>query len=375
MEKFSQYRDPATGIQPFLTPVPPHAASTIAQVLFVLGFVVGTLRTLVVLTIALVYSILQLLVYPLKPISSVYDLVVHVITAVLGRISLLILGIAWIKVETVSRKRGRPSASKEVWSPKAGDIIVSNWTSWIEIVWLAIRFNPVFVLGVAEPPVPSTASLSSVPGRKTGTGSAAISSPAKTPSAKAPIVGFVPVSLLKAISSCGKPPLSLDEASIKPQRLDDIRRSKSRPIAVFPELTSSNGRALLRFANVFGDQSSVPIKGYNVFVMCVRYDPPTNFSPTLTLSIPSSYNPLRHIFQLSRSFSFSQTPFIRLLAPSESPSSGAILASEFLTSSGDQASEACAVLISQIGKLKRVSQGWEDKISFLEFYARTKHVH
>jgi hypothetical protein len=34
----------------------------------------------------------------------------------------------------------------------------------------------------------------------------------------------------------------------------------------------------------------------------------------------------------------------------------------------DTLTEACSVLISQIGKLKRTGQGWEEKTSFLEFY-------
>jgi hypothetical protein len=61
---------------------------------------------------------------------------------------------------------------------------------------------------------------------------------------------------------------------------------------------------------------------------------------------------------------------IRLLAPSDSPSSQLFLTSEILTESSgeDQLAEACAALISQIGKMKRTGMGWEDKTSFLDFY-------
>ncbi|PSS37312.1 hypothetical protein PHLCEN_2v789 [Hermanssonia centrifuga] len=62
---------------------------------------------------------------------------------------------------------------------------------------------------------------------------------------------------------------------------------------------------------------------------------------------------------------------IRLLAPSESPSSGSFLASEF-SSGNDVLSEASAGLIAQIGKMKRVGMGWEDKAAFLEFYRARK---
>jgi len=34
----------------------------------------------------------------------------------------------------------------------------------------------------------------------------------------------------------------------------------------------------------------------------------------------------------------------------------------------DALSEAYAVLIAQIGKMKRTRMGWEDKVAFLDFY-------
>lgn len=60
---------------------------------------------------------------------------------------------------------------------------------------------------------------------------------------------------------------------------------------------------------------------------------------------------------------------IRLLAPSESPSSGSFLPSDFVSGrTADVLGECCAALIAQIGKMKRVGLGWEDKAAFLEFY-------
>ncbi len=38
----------------------------------------------------------------------------------------------------------------------------------------------------------------------------------------------------------------------------------------------------------------------------------------------------------------------------------------------DVLSEACAALIAQIGKMKRIGMGWEDKAAFLEFYQGKK---
>lgn len=33
----------------------------------------------------------------------------------------------------------RGDVCKSTWNPKAGDVIVTNWVSWIELVWLAVR--------------------------------------------------------------------------------------------------------------------------------------------------------------------------------------------------------------------------------------------
>lgn len=52
--------------------------------------------------------------------------------------------------------------------------------------------------------------------------------------------------------------------------LEDIRQAANSPVVVFPECTTSNGRGMLRFADVFKGVS-LPVKAYKVFVMCVRY--------------------------------------------------------------------------------------------------------
>ena len=104
-----------------------------------------------------------------------------------------------------------------------------------------------------------------------------------------------------------------------------------------------------------------------------RYDPPMSFTPSISHSIPSNVlNPFPHLFTLATTLA-PFTASIRLLAPSESPSSGAFLLSGILpngSDGGDLLTEASATLIAQAGKMKRISLGWEDKASFLEFYNR-----
>ena len=102
-----------------------------------------------------------------------------------------------------------------------------------------------------------------------------------------------------------------------------------------------------------------------------RIDPPTSLSPTISLSIPSSsFNPIPHLFSISSSL-LPHTISIRLLAPSDSPSSDSFNIEEIIsgTKRGDDAfTEACSILMSEIGRMKRTGMGWEEKSMFLDFY-------
>ncbi|KAI0772700.1 hypothetical protein BC629DRAFT_1639305 [Irpex lacteus] len=376
MEKFSAFRDPGTGIQPFLTPVPPVGSDALASVLLPFGYAAAAARTAAIAILTLLYvPLVQGILVIATPIPPLHRAARRVLTAIICRVILLLLGLWWIPVEVVTRKKGRNTKGGESWRPKAGDIIVSNWASWVDLIWLAFMFDPIFVLPVCEPPTTENATsrnsspITVTPGRRTGTGSAAISSPsARTPTPRSKVLGFKEVSLLSIVAATGTTPSTTSEHTTY-SSLETIRSKANRPIVVFPECTTSNGRGLLRFSNVFPN-IQVPVEKFEIFVMCVRYDPPTNLTPTLSHSIPSTtLNPLAHVFKLTTSL-VPLTMSIRLLAPSDSPSSASFLASDYASGlrSNDILSECCAALIAQIGKVKRVGLGWEDKTTFLEFY-------
>ncbi|OCH84179.1 hypothetical protein OBBRIDRAFT_786495 [Obba rivulosa] len=378
MEKFSGFQDPGTGIRPFIKLVPPIGSDTAATLLLPIRYVVGFVRTFLVIALGLLYAVaVQGVCLLLLPIPPLHRAAARVFTAIIVRLTLLLVGVLWIPVEIVTRKRGR-AKKVESWKPQAGDIIVSNWASWVEILWLAFRFNPIFVLPVSSADVPQaiprlSTPVTRTPGRRTGTGSAAISSPStRTPTPRVPIVGFRRVSLLSMLHATGYVPAPAHSGSTAPSSLEEIRSRADRPVVVFPECTTSNGRGMLRFAEVFRGVK-VPVTKFQVFVMSVRYDLPTAFTPTLALPIPSAFlNPLPHIWSLTTSLA-PLTPSIRLLVPSESPSSGSFLLSEFLTEENDEPlAELCALLIAQLGKMKKLGLGWEDKAAFLELYKTKK---
>lgn len=213
-------------------------------------------------------------------------------------------------------------------------------------------------------------------GRKTGTGSANITmpTPVSTARARAPIRGFKQVSLLRMISLTGRfPPFGEDSRGLK--SLDEIRKSAGRPVVVFPECTTSNGRALLQFADVFSTEVKVPVKGYSIYIVCIRYDPPTPMSQSLTLSIAPLDspvpNPMSHLFHISTSL-LPRSISIRLLPPSESPSSATFMVSDIIggtnavLADNEILRDSCEVLIAGMGKMKRTQLAWEDKGTLLE---------
>ncbi|OAX43876.1 hypothetical protein K503DRAFT_846896 [Rhizopogon vinicolor AM-OR11-026] len=370
MEKFSAFRDPGTGIQPFLAPVPSQESDFFATLLIPVRVIVAVLRVAVVIVLTLLHIVLvHVIGFLCRPFPPLQDLIVWLGTALLARLALYAVGFWWVPTELVVRKRGKFPENK--WNPRAGDLIVTNWSSWIEVLWLAYQYNPVFVLPVANAPTVLSSSrdaspISYTPGRRTGTGSAAISSVSRVSSSPEVIRGFRQVSLLEMVSSAGNTPSAPSSASV--HSLEDIRHSARRPVVVFPECTTSNGRSLLRFADVFNG-ANVPVMGYNIFLMCVRYDPPTPSQPSLSHSIPdTTLNPLRHLFKICTSLP-PQTITIRQLPLSESPSSQLFMVNEVVPEPrSDVLAEVCAVLIARIGKMKRVGFGWEDKNAFLHFY-------
>lgn len=60
---------------------------------------------------------------------------------------------------------------------------------------------------------------------------------------------------------------------------------------------------------------------------------------------------------------------VRLLAQSDGPSSEAFMVSNSLTGEPRESlSEVCAMLVGEIGRMKQVGLGWEDKARFIDLY-------
>lgn len=169
---------------------------------------------------------------------------------------------------TVNNRRALPSTAS--WKPDAGDIIVSNWLSYVELLWLAFRFDPVFVLPVTTRNQDTNDTTNTEPvtsHRRSVVGANALPQSPRRVTKRVPVKGFRIVSLLEMLNLCGQvPPYKRASQYDHMVSIGEIQSASRRPIVVFPECTTSNGRGILRFADVLQNIK----KGSKVFVMCVR---------------------------------------------------------------------------------------------------------
>ncbi|GAA5892480.1 hypothetical protein JCM6882_005626 [Rhodosporidiobolus microsporus] len=342
MEKFSRWRDPGTGVQPFLPPLP-ASAEPLAPLLRILltpfAAALGGARTLVIVLLlgaqlVLVEGVLQVF----SAIPPVYAPLSRACNASIARLVLAVLGVLWIKVETVQLKRTGRSPPQVPFDPKKGDVIVANHSSYLDFLYLAFRYNPTFLLPVVSP-----------------------TSPTK-------IAGFRRVSLVQAILACGSLPQQRADGG---ESLEEALRRSSGPVVLFPEATTSNNRALLKLAEV-GPASPSAAGGKTVsarvFVLAFKYPAPTRLSPSLTYPIPSATTfglPLSHLYALT-SLPSVYTFTIRRLHASESPR--LTLSSTTAGNPKREEWEALGETLAGTARLKRVGgPGWVEKGAFLDF--------
>ncbi|BGP12966.1 hypothetical protein JCM10213_006605 [Rhodosporidiobolus nylandii] len=339
MERFSKWRDPATGVAPFLLPLPAGQDAlppAVRFAVFPFAALLGGARTLLVLLLLgaqalLVEGVLRVA----SPLPPVYSALSRAANASIARLILAVVGVLWIPTETVRLQRSGRSPPQVPFAPQKGDLIVPNSSSWVDLLYLAFRFNPTFVLPVLSP----------------------------STSASGKINGFRRVSLLTAVLSSGGLPQVQQDGG---ESLEEALRKAAGPVVLFPEATTSNNRALLKFAEL-SPASPSPTGGkpavVRVFVLVFRYPAPTRFAPSLTHPIPSSPPLLPHLFTLTSRL-LPLTFSIRRLHASECPR----LTLPAGANPKKEEWDALAETLAGTGRLKRVGGlGWKEKEAFLEF--------
>ncbi|CAO3608346.1 unnamed protein product [Cunninghamella blakesleeana] len=349
MEKYSRWRDPGTGIQPFLPPVPPRTESSFLLTLtniihYVVGPLQGIIKFIFIILLGLLYLIFvpvfSVLLAPLGPLQRIWK---KLFTAVFLRFILFFMGFFYIKAEAVTLRKGRnKSNGKKSLKVTSGDVIVTNWTSYVEVLYLGYRFNPVFTQII----------------------------PSKNKIRR--------ITLWQAIRSCTKmPPITPEEANISNEssdlytlkELSDIAKSKNwGPIILFPEATTSNGRALLKFASSIFNEFTPNDRDGRFHVMAFKYEY-GYMPPSFTVG-----NQFFHLLSLCSQFS--NTLRVKYLPDDETPCSvsGTVNANELsiISGSDDLVGGLFIQSLGNISRLRKTNMSINDKRDFLDYYYSLK---
>ncbi|KAI8897174.1 hypothetical protein BC833DRAFT_594826 [Globomyces pollinis-pini] len=316
MEKFSGWRDAGTGIHPFLYPKPPRTDTAVyysAFKCYLVGPIIAVIKLILILIITLLTFLLEVigLVFIVPAVVQSWKSFLYLI---FGRCILFLCGFYYIETSEVSVKKLKAnSKSKPVNAQPLRQLIVSNHSSYLDILYYAYSYAPIF-LGVT------------VDGK------------------------VARLSTWDAFTDAGNVLTHLDDS----MTLSDYLKADTSniPIVLFPEGTTSNGRGILKFIPVFKDFNMKDSK-VQITVMGIKYvwD---QFCPTFTTG-----NKLTHFFNVL--IQFKNTMEVRTLKQSD-------LLSTIENVDSNSLDSELATLLGQTLRLRQVSKSAKDKIEFLKYF-------
>lgn len=224
MEKYSQFRDRATGIAPFLPVSTPlsavatftHSALFLFRLPFFIFFFLG-----------------YFLIFHFLPLPVIFRKV-----ALWGLMA--IPGIWWVDLQLDGVKRGTLADQPRERFPHPGSVIAANFTSPVDAIYLAAIFDPIFTVSYPETRQVQRLSL----------------------------LGAVLMALSPVRTA---PPKNAKLVDIS----DLLADNPNRVIAVFPECGTTNGKAILPFSpSILQCPPDV-----HIFPVSIRYTPPDITTP------------------------------------------------------------------------------------------------
>ncbi|SJX63901.1 uncharacterized protein SRS1_14603 [Sporisorium reilianum f. sp. reilianum] len=341
-EKFSKFRDPGTGIQVFLTPVVASpSSSTLASVLLPVFAVLGVVRALVGGVCWALYVLFGWAGF---------------LRGVLFALGFVRLGVE--EVSSSSRRRG--AASK-------GELVVANHSSWIDLLVLAWVYPGLrFVVPVIEQSAAATPSEAAkkrgAPKANAMSANTRIVTPASTASTAAPaIVGYTLLTLPAALRFVGNLPptraLLPSSTRILPT-LAAALSSSSQALAFFPELVTSNNRALLHITTL---PASAPTTA-KCNVMTLKYSAPTQTSVSAVYTVGQpTHSIAAHL--------------ARILFASSPVRGVSVKRTDVSALDSEAWGEHVVAVMSGMARLKQTSIAWWSKREFLAMVsARSKRA-
>ncbi|KXN68218.1 hypothetical protein CONCODRAFT_86575 [Conidiobolus coronatus NRRL 28638] len=248
MEKFSTWRDGGTGIQPFLPVKPPSQSQDITVQLthYLNIFILQPVIFLVKLPFLLIFIGLATLSHSLIQMVPNGNFKRGLKTYLLSpqlRLNLFLLGFYNIGFKVETLHKGRSSRNKPSYSKLGdGDIILSNYSSYLDIIYLYQKFQPIFTKSY-----PNSNKLKIISNE------------------------------WDLINNCHLPQTFNEKETT--YTLDElVKFSKNNnlgPVVIFPEGVTSNGRGLLKFNPILQKLKTLPI--INLVILKYKYQ---NFATT-----------------------------------------------------------------------------------------------
>ncbi|CAI5742186.1 unnamed protein product [Hyaloperonospora brassicae] len=338
MEKYSRWADLTTGINPF---VPQRRRFTSGWPVTILHVACGSLLALVrfplVLVVAVALVLVNVVVSILAVIPFVGRLLKRLVEYLLCSLLLLLFGVFTSEGAANTRRLGLATAkAKSVKGSSqvgGGDVVVCNSTSFLEVLYLAKRFSPVFVYGTDEK------------------------------SASGHLVHVC--GLLEALFRSLTMPVTAER--VKPTRkMADVIRRASGPVVLLPEGARSNGKAVLRFTSLL---QNLPTQT-RVHLMSFRYEF-KRFSPSHTAGGAWSHLfwTAFHLYHtMSVTLLHAQDLKLNDLTSTKLPSSkNKKKQEESETLSSDQVEKLRSLLAAML-RTKTVDLGLDDFVSFNNYW-------
>ncbi|MCJ1298730.1 hypothetical protein MMC08_001520 [Hypocenomyce scalaris] len=340
MEKYSQYRDRGSGIAPFF-PVPTQPSGFYLPLhIFLFLF-----RLPILLTVILSYF-LALQWFPIGSLGKKASL-----WLILG-----VPGVWWIDLQIDGVRRGSLASHHKSHLPQPSSIIASSCTSPIDSLYLAAIFDPVFTASYPSTRLVHRISLFQAILR-------AFQAPQYTPPPHANLVDL--------------------------QTL--LREHRNRPVVVFPECTTTNGRGILPFSPSL---LTAPLKA-KIFPVSLRYTPGDITSPVPGTYVTFLWNLLSqptHCIRVRIAESVYNTSpglpgapnvpkisyatnLLDTLQDDTGSSTDTLLSSEDgdgLTESERKLLDKVADALARLGRVKRVGLGIREKSDFVKAWTKQR---
>jgi len=264
----------------------------------------------------IVAVLVSVITTPLGYIPFLGRLIQRVLEFVVAKAMLLVLGACWISFQCRSKQANRDRVKLKVGtSPGAGDIIVCNWTSYADVMYLASAYSPVFVF------VDEVDSETKVASRG--------------------FVGALLASFTHTRPECN-------------ETLADVvnsARGRGQPVAIFAEGVRTNGIAVLSmvpFLRGFKD-----FKG-SCFLLAFKHRDYVGCMPFTAGSV------LLHAFHVMRQAYVPMT--VRYL------DSRCVPSIEDANKDPEKYALSCRDILANQGQLKTVKSKAEDKVDFMTFF-------